>query len=148
MSRKPRLARRLLTESLAHEALVQHAVERHRMIVAHAGGDAVLQFFEHDRGDARHIEAARLGDRQPDQFDQFRIRPDQAVDAMRDAPTSAAKKRLSKRSGRFGGVMARAMKWIVLRSGRMPALAKASQAPGGVVIAPACGTPSIRPVSS
>ncbi len=47
------------------------------------------------------------------------------------AATSAAKKRLSKRNGRFGGVMARAMKWIALRSGTIPALANACQAPGG-----------------
>ena len=26
------------------------------MVVAHAGGDAVLQLFEHDRGDAGHVE--------------------------------------------------------------------------------------------
>ena len=33
------------------------------------------------------------------------------------------------------------MKWTVLRSGRMPALAKASQAPGGVADRPGRGTP-------
>ena len=33
---------------VAHETLVHHVIERHRMVVAHAGGDAVLQLFEHD----------------------------------------------------------------------------------------------------
>ena len=45
------------------------------------------------------------------------------------AEMSAAKSRLSNAVTRFGGVMARAMKWMALRSGTMPALAKASHGP-------------------
>ena len=54
------------------------------MVMAHPGGDAVLQFFEHDRGDAGHIEPAGFGDRQPDEFDEFRVGSDKAIGAMRD----------------------------------------------------------------
>ena len=63
---------------------MQHAVERHRVVVAHIRRDAVLKLFKHHRGNARHIEPAGLVERQPDQFDQFLVRPDKAVLAPRD----------------------------------------------------------------
>jgi len=77
--KKARIFRPACSKNLPHEALVQHPVERHRMVANHAGGDPVLQFLEHDRGDAGHVELTSLRDRQPDEFDEFLIRPDKAV---------------------------------------------------------------------
>jgi hypothetical protein len=51
------------SQHLADEALMHHVVERHRVIVAHAGGDAFLQFFERYRGDGRNIQLAGLVNR-------------------------------------------------------------------------------------
>ena len=49
-----------------------------------SGRDAILQLFEHDRGNSGHIESARLVDRQPDELDEFGVGPDQAFGAMRN----------------------------------------------------------------
>src|SRR5262249_43980553 len=54
------------------------------MIVTHPGADAVLQLFEYDRGNPRHIKLAGLRDRQPDQLNEFFIGTDKAVIAARD----------------------------------------------------------------
>ena len=98
------------------------------MIEFHAGGDAVLQLFEHHRGDARHVEwrASVIGSQTSSTSSLSG--PTKPSSRRAIADTSAAKKRLSKRSGRFGGVMARAMKWIWLRSGTMPAVANGCHA--------------------
>ena len=60
------------------------------------------------------------------------------------AVISAAKKRLSKRRGRRGGVMARPTKWTALRSGMIPACAKACQGPAGATTSH-CGRAEHQP---
>ena len=65
------------------------------------------------------------------------------------AVASTAKKRASKRLGRFGGVIARAMKCKASRSGKTPASLKAAHGPSGTTSgAPYSRVPIIKPVSS
>src|SRR6202034_2733463 len=80
------------SKDFAQKLLVQHAVERHWMIAAHAGGDAVLQLFEHDGGNAGNVEPARLRDRHPDGFHKLRVCADKAVVAAGDGGEVGGKK--------------------------------------------------------
>ena len=54
------------------------------MVVAHASRDAFLQFFQCYRRDSGNIETPSLGDRQPDELDEFGFRPDKPFGAMGD----------------------------------------------------------------
>src|SRR5487761_2428467 len=70
----------LLAEPLAPDLVI----EGRRQFVSHAGFEALLEFFQHDAGYVRQVEVLRVFQRQPDEFHQFRIRPDHTIYAMRD----------------------------------------------------------------
>src|SRR5262245_14671861 len=43
-------------QHLAHEAAIEHAIERHWQVMAEPGGAARLQLLEGDHGDRRHVQ--------------------------------------------------------------------------------------------
>ena len=116
MSRKRRTG--CVTATRARKRPRGMPVERHRQIVAEALGDARVELLQHHAGDRRHVELLGLGDRHPDQFDQFGVGTVTPSTRCAIALASTVKKRASNRRGRPGGVMARPMKCSAPRSGR------------------------------
>jgi hypothetical protein len=108
-----------------------------------------LQLFQHDDRDRREVELGRLFDLDPDELDKLLVGADEAGSSRAIASRSMAKKRVSKRFGRRGGVMARPMNWTALRSGRMPCSKNGAHdpafGPAGMGVA---ARPIISPVSS
>ncbi len=129
-------------------AAVALVMEGDRPVGGEVDGDLRLEFVEDRAGDVGQVELACRGEVDPGELGELGVRGDPAGSSAATAVRSTAKKRVSKRRTRLGGVIARATRCSASRSGRTPWAWNASQPSGASSGGPYSLVPSRRPVSS
>ena len=69
---------------LALKFFPHFVIERHGQAVVHSRRNPLLQFIDHDRRDCRQVERLGVFDRDPYEFDQFRIGTNNALHLVRN----------------------------------------------------------------